>query len=98
MEGWNPITAFVDWLLGLLRQAWDWIVAQIVVPSPPGWMVDAAAMMGQLTSQVGALSNWVPIPVLVGVLAWGAMLVVAAFTIRIIRIIASFATLGGGGA
>lgn len=95
---WNPITALVNWLLDQFNRAWQWVLDQIVVPPPPQWMVDAAAMVGQLTGQVGQLSHWIPIPVLIGVMAWSAVLVLAAITIRIIRIIASFATLGGGGA
>lgn len=93
MGDWNPITAFVDWLLELLNGAWQWVLDQIEVPPPPQWMIDAAAMVGQLTSQVGQLSHWIPIPVLIGVMAWAAVLVLAAITIRVIRIIASFATL-----
>lgn len=94
----NPITMFVEWLQSLLDQAWQWIVDQIVIPPPPQWIVDAASATGQFLSSAGAMSHWVPIPVLIGVTVWAVVLVGAALTIRVIRIIASFATLGGGGA
>lgn len=91
------IEQFVAWLLDQLGKGWQWIVDQIVVPPPPQWITDGAGALAGLAAEVGKFGHWIPIPVLVAVIGWSVILVGAAVTIQVVRIIASFATLGGGG-
>jgi hypothetical protein len=77
---------FVNFILGLLPDA-----------GPPAWMQDG----GVLSSiwQYGAgLGAWIPWPIVGTVLAAVFACMVAGFVIKVVRIIASFATVGGGSA
>lgn len=93
----EAIRAFVEWLQGLFAGVWDWIVDGIEVPAPPAWLTEASALVGQLMDYAGQLGHWVPWPVAVAVALFVVGCLVAALVIQIVRIIASFATLGGGG-
>lgn len=85
-----------DWLMELLKVAWNGLVDQVPTITLPTWWGDMVAGVGQVMALMGQMSFWVPVDVfLPAVLAVAAAFAVA-LAIRIARIVASFATLGGG--
>lgn len=86
-----------DWIVAQLHGFWVWLVSQIHVPPPPAWLVDAAGQVGLVMDYAGQAGHWIPWPVIVTVSLAVLACVVVAFVVQIVRIVASFATLGGGG-
>lgn len=92
------VQGVVDWFVGLLQGGWNWLVDQVPTFTPPDWISVAVSGIGTMMGYVASMDSWVPIGLVVPVL--GAVLASygVAIAVRIGRIIASFATLGGGGA
>lgn len=67
-----------------------------LVPDPPGWALNAAASVSEVAAFASTFGHWVPWSLVVAVLLVVVGCIVAAFLIRIVRIVASFMTLGGG--
>lgn len=85
-------------LIGLV----GWVVEQILGVLPtipvPSWASSSSGALATVFQAAGAIGGWVPLGLLGTVL--GALLAIhlAAFGIKIARIIASFLTAGGGSA
>lgn len=92
----NFLQPLIDWILGFVRDWWNSLVAQVPVFEMPPWLGSLIDGIGSLLVFVGQLSAWVPVEVL----GWSVSAVLAAWAvalvIRIVRIVASFATAGGG--
>lgn len=92
----SVVVAVFQWLLDLLGGGLGYLVRMLPDVPVPSWVGDAVAMIISIMGPVTQMSAWIPaevfIPVLGGVLAVSAV----ALAIRIARIVASFATLGGG--
>ena len=87
----------------IMRQAVDlieWVAAQVaaVVPPVPDWLVALPGYIHTLTSYLGAVGHWFPVELLAVVVLAVALTWAAGLAIKGFRIVASFLTLGGGGA
>lgn len=83
-----------DWILLFLQPVYVTIDSHI--PHPPAALTDACGVIGGASHSFGSLMTLLPVSHLA--LAIGIMLagLFAGFVIRLIRIAASFVTLGGG--
>jgi hypothetical protein len=68
------------------------------VPSPPTFFTDIAGYVDDVAGFMAGTSAWLPWQLLMSVLALWAISATTAVTIRIVRIVASFFTAGGGSA
>lgn len=89
-----------DWLLGWVADLSEWAGQQLaaLVPPVPSWLSSLPGVIAQVAGTLAKAGHWFPVelvaPVLVVVVgAW-----IAGLAIKVVRIVASFATLGGGGA
>lgn len=79
--------AFLTWIIGLMG-TWEL----------PDWLATVITFVAGIVTQAAALGNWIPWQY-VGIalaLIWTSFLI--AFGIRVVRIVASFFTAGGGSA
>lgn len=87
-----------DAVIGMLTNLVNWLLSFLPVITLPSWADSTVAAIGTVFGYAGSLGAWVSMP-LVGVVlsfvlaAWGVAVV-----IKFVRIVASFATLGGGSA
>lgn len=81
------LVALVEGALSLLPSA-----------EPPGWFLDAGSQWSALMGQVGLLGNWMPVNLATTIV--GAVLGswVIGFTIKVVRLVLSYFTAGGGSA
>lgn len=87
----------VNWFLGVLQTVVHGLLSLMPTVAVPSWLQDSSSI-GWLVQQVNALSNWFPVGLAVTV--FGAVLtcVGVGFAIKVVRIVASFVTAGGGSA
>lgn len=81
------VSGFVSVVFGLFPELPD-----------PDAILDGTSGIGSVFSSVGSLAFWVPFPAAAAALAVVAAVAVAAFGIKLVRIVASFLTAGGGSA
>ena len=68
------------------------------IPAPPAWITDIPSYVSAVAVWFAGTSPWLPWSLLMTILALWSLTIVAAVTIRLVRIVASFLTAGGGGA
>ena len=86
----------VQWLVNLLTGGISWLVSGIEVPTPSDWIVGSAVVIARLMVPAAKLGYWVPWGLVVSVAGAFVVCLLAALIIQVIRIVASFFTLGGG--
>lgn len=88
------VGAVLDMFFGFL----SWIVDSIPQSVVPSWLGDSSSLLNTVLAQVGSMSVWLPIPLIVTV--GSALLLVygIAFGVKLVRIVISLLTLGGGSA
>lgn len=84
----------VRMFMGLVRG----IIGLLPTSGPPGWVSEAGQYIETGVDKVGGLSAWVPLETAMMVLAAVMACIAAGFFIKIMRIVASFFTAGGGSA
>lgn len=88
----------VKWLFGAFLAFIDQLVKLLPTDGPPSWWAGASDKIATVWGYASGLGAWLPYSTALTVA--GGCLVVAAigFTIKVIRIVASFLTAGGGSA
>lgn len=88
----------VEWFLNLCASLWESLCAALPVVPVPSWVADGSAGVAQIIGMAATFGHWVPLSMF-GVVVLGVVTcLVAGVGIKVARIVASFATLGGGGA
>lgn len=90
------LISLAQWFLNLLTGGIHFVVAGIVVPTPAEWIIGSAVNVATLMAPAAKLGYWVPWGLVVAVAGTFALCVAAALVIQIVRIVASFASFGGG--
>lgn len=87
-----------DYLLSWFGSAVRWLGGLMSLPAVPSFLGDLAGYVATATSYVAATGSWIPWPLMVTVLGvWGVALL-AGLAVKLVRIVASFLSLGGGSA
>lgn len=92
---------FATWIAGfvggLLHGGLSTLLDALNLPNPPQWLVDGAAMVALVMQWGGKLGHWIPWQLAVAVATTVLAVAFVGLGIVIVRIIASFASAGGGG-
>jgi len=64
----------------------------------PAWVSDLAGLVSQISGWAAPLGNWLPFGAMGTALQFVLVCLVIAFLVKLVRIIASFMTAGGGSA
>jgi hypothetical protein len=67
-------------------------------PTPPDWWSSVSGAVDAVNSHITGLGAWLPFPVLRTVLAAVFALLAISLAVKVVRIVASFLTAGGGSA
>lgn len=81
------LTAIVEFVIGLIPTA-----------GPPAWMATTSDKLSAALAYSSGLGAWIPWPLVGTVFASVMGCVVLGLTIKLVRIVASFFTAGGGSA
>lgn len=88
---WEGIVSAFVWIV-------NGVVSLIPTDAPPAWLNDGAGYLNTLMESAAGLGAWIPWSLAVTVLGAVLSCVVIGFTIKVVRIVASFLTVGGGSA
>lgn len=86
--------AIVSWFGAFI----GWLGSLLSLPTPPAFLGDLAGYVATAAGYVASTSVWMPWSVMVAVLAAWAVCLAAGFAVKLVRIVASFLTAGGGSA
>lgn len=85
-----------EWVWNRIAEAAEWLHSQYVVMGVPDWVFSGVAFVASAMAYVTSLGNWIPFDLMYVV----AVAVFAAWalgiSIKLLRVVASFMTLGGG--
>lgn len=89
----------IEWFLQVLGGFVSFVVGLFgFIPDPPAFFTDLPAYVANIAGYMAGTAVWVPWGLTLSVLGLWAAALFAAVTIRLVRIVASFMTGGGGGA
>jgi hypothetical protein len=88
----------VEWFMDVLETILTGVAGLFPSGTVPGWLQNSDSTFGNVLEEFGRLQTWVPIPTALTVLAavlvcWGI-----GFAVKLVRIVLSFVTVGGGSA
>lgn len=86
--------ALISWVTGFI----GWIVERFAVPEVPSWLTGAPAQISDLGAKLAGTGQWIPWEIAQTVLSAVALCIAAGITVKLVRIVASFLTAGGGSA
>jgi hypothetical protein len=87
-----------EWLIARWADLMVWLAGLVDVPDPPGFVGDLAGYAQQVAAFTADTGVWIPWVLLGVVLAAYAVVVVAGAAIKLVRIVISLFTAGGGSA
>lgn len=88
----------VEWLLSLATSLVEGLLSALPTFNPPSWIADGASSVSSVLTTAGSLGHWVPLPLFGVVVAAVLTSLTVGLGIKIVRIVASFMTVGGGSA
>lgn len=90
----------LEWLLRQLVGFVTWAAGQMaaLMPPVPAWLLDLVHHIGVMVGYIAQAGAWFPVELLAPALLVIVASTVAGLAIKVVRIVASFLTLGGGGA
>jgi hypothetical protein len=87
-----------DAVLGWVASFVGWIGGLIQLPDPPNWIAGAPAAASAVAGYVADTGSWIPWTLMQAVILTWVTVLAAGLAIKVVRIVASFLTLGGGSA
>lgn len=88
----------VEWFLGVVEAVVGALLGALPVVEPPAWFKDADGAMQTFVGYFADMGHWMPVNLMVTVFLAVLGSVVIGFGIKVVRIVLSFATAGGGSA
>jgi hypothetical protein len=88
----------VQWAFDALTSILTWVLGLFPTTTLPDWSGAVTSAVATVNGYLVSISAWLPFDLVAPVLLVVAAVVVSALLIRVVRIVASFATFGGGGA
>lgn len=83
----QAFSSFVEFVIGL-----------VTFPEPPDFLDGLGSNISLIGSYVADTGVWIPWSLLVAIVGFWAVVLVVAYGVKAVRILASFATFGGGSA
>jgi hypothetical protein len=87
-----------EWLMRMGRVLVETLIGAVPPFTPPAFVASGAASVADVLAVARSLGHWVPIELFAGVVVAVLSCLVAGATIKLVRIVASFLTVGGGSA
>lgn len=88
----------VEWFLSVVVSIWEALTGALPSFDPPAWLTDSDGLVTDILGYTTSMGAWVPMDVGLTVFAAILLCMVIGFGIKIVRIVASFLTAGGGSA
>lgn len=88
----------IEWLMGLAANLFDWMFSGLPPYTPPDWITGLAGAVGQVFSVAGSMGVWFPAPLVLTILLALLTVWLISFGIKVIRLVVSLFTGGGGSA
>ena len=88
----------VKWFLAALLGVVNWVAGLFPVIQPPEWLSSSDSKVNDMLDQVGSFGAWLPLQTILAVSASIFACLAIGLAIKVARIVASYATLGGGSA
>ena len=88
----------VEWFLGVAVSLFHSLMGALPVATVPAWLSDSSGAMATVFSAAGSMGVWFNAQLLIVVLGAVLALWLVGFSIKLVRIVASFLTAGGGSA
>lgn len=85
-----------QWLIDFWYALLGYVVSWFPTTPPPGWLDDGALLLDQVLAYGAGLGAWLPWGLVATVFSAVMMCLGVALVAHIVRIVASYATLGGG--
>ena len=86
-----------DWIIATFASICEAVLAPLPTITLPSWLGDTGPI-ATVFGYAGSLGSWIPLGLTVTVLGVLLSVWAVSFVVKIIRIVASFATVGGGSA
>lgn len=87
-----------EWLVGLLGSLVRGLLSGLPAFDPPDWFVNSGTAFQSIFGVADSMGAWLPVSLAFTVAAALLACIVIGFGIKVVRIVASFVTLGGGSA
>jgi hypothetical protein len=88
----------VEWFLDALVSLLEALVSALPSFAPPSWFGNSSSGFGQVFGVANSMGAWLPVGLGVTVALALLTCIVIGFSIKLVRIAASFLTAGGGSA
>jgi len=88
----------IEWFFAVVASLWESLCAALPAIPVPSWIGSGAGSVASVLGTAAQLGNWVPLPLFGLVVAAVLVCLIGGLAIKVTRIVASFITLGGGGA
>lgn len=88
----------VEWLFTLAANLLEWLTSGLPTYTEPEWISGLAGAMSQVFSVAGSMGVWFPAPLVLAVLTALLTFWLVSFGIKLVRMILSLFTGGGGSA
>lgn len=88
----------VEWFLSVAAGLWEGLCGSLPAVPVPTWVSGGASSVASVLGTAAQLGNWVPLELFGVVVLAVTVCLLAGLAIKVARIVASFVTLGGGGA
>ncbi|RNL65731.1 hypothetical protein EFK50_01395 [Nocardioides marmoriginsengisoli] len=88
----------IKWLLDAFTIVLGGILSglEALVPDPPGWVSSGMAQLANVYDKAGLFDTWIPVALALTLVGWILAAHAIAAIMRLTRVAASYATLGGG--
>lgn len=88
----------VELIVGLIVELIEFLGGLFGTLDMPGWWSQVDSGITYLTSSASSFANWIPLAPAVNAIGFIGVVLLLALTIKVVRIVASFFTAGGGSA
>lgn len=88
----------IEWIMTALSWVFAGLAALVPDGDAPQWLGNFVAGISEMLSMFDGLGVWVPLGLLLSIMGTLLACIGVGFTIKVIRIAASFLTAGGGSA
>lgn len=88
------VEAIVNFFLGLVEA----LLSFLPTNEPPDWLTSIGGVVGTVYGYAGQMGAWFPVTLVRNVVIAVVAAALLGFSVKVVRIVASFLTVGGGSA